>query len=49
MNDFTNFSELDIEDGDDPMLDTDFDAPPAGSIEEAAIKIDAILAAGNYE
>lgn len=49
MNDFTNFSELDIEDGEEPLLDADFDAPPAGSIEEAAIKIDAILAAGNHE
>lgn len=49
MNDFTNFSELDIEDGEEPLLDADFDAPPAGSIEEAAIKIDAILAADNHE
>lgn len=51
MNDFTNFSDLepndlDTADGEVPMLDDEFDAPAPGSIEEAAMKIDAILGLG---
>lgn len=49
MTDFTDFSELDLEEGEAPLLDEDFDAPPPGSVEAAAIKIDAILEAGDYE
>lgn len=49
MNDFTNFSELERQDGEVPMLDDDFDAPAPGSIEEAAMKIDAILGLGQGE
>lgn len=51
MNDFTNFSDLETQepdtgDGEVPMLDDEFDAPTPGSIEEAAMKIDAILGLG---
>lgn len=54
MNDFTNFSDLepgdiDAADGEVPMLDDEFDAPTPGSIEEAAMKIDAILGLGQGE
>lgn len=54
MNDFTNFSDLepsdtDAADAEVPMLDDEFDAPTAGSIEEAAMKIDAILGLGQSE
>lgn len=48
MNDFTNFSDDEPQDGEAPLLDEDFDAPAKGSIEEAAMKIDAILGLGRH-
>jgi hypothetical protein len=48
MNDFTNFSDNEPQEGEAPLLDEDFDAPAKGSIEEAAMKIDAILGLGRH-
>lgn len=49
MNDFTNFSDLEPNEGEAALLDEDFDNPTEGSVEQAAMKIDEILGAGAYE
>lgn len=49
MNDFTNFSDLEPNEGEAALLDEDFDNPTEGSVEQAAMKIDEILGAGVYE
>ena len=49
MNDFTNFSDLEPDEGEAALLDEGFDNPTEGSVEQAAMKIDEILGAGAYE